>query len=71
MIGDCVVEEADERAHQAALGLALFAEKEHVVAGDQGEVDLGQDGIFVADDAGEEVFAGLQHAEEVGAELLP
>ena len=34
MIGNGVVEEADQRAHQPALGLALFAEKEHVVPGE-------------------------------------
>ena len=69
-VGDLVVEEADQRAHQPALGLALFAEEEQVVPGEQGEVDLGNDGVFVADDAGEEFFAGLQHAEEVVADLL-
>ena len=57
-------------AHQPALGLALLAEKEHVVAGEQGEVDLGNDGVLVADDAGKELLAGLQHSQEVIANLL-
>ena len=56
-IGNRLVEEADERAHQPALGLALFAEEEQVVAGDQGEVDLGDDGVVVADDAGKELVS--------------
>ena len=69
-VGNLVVEEADQRAHQPALGLALFAEEEQVVAGDQGEVDLGDDRVVVADDAGEQLVAALQHAQKVVANLL-
>ena len=58
MIGNRLVEEADQRPHQPALGLALLAEKQHVVPGEQGEVDLGDDGVFVADDAGKQLLAG-------------
>ena len=65
-----VVEEADERAHEPAFGLTFLAEKEHVVAGEQGEVDFGNDGVVVADDAGKEVVAGLQHTQEVVANLF-
>ena len=38
--------------------------------GDQGDVDLGNDGVFVADDAGEQLLAGLQHAQEVVADFV-
>ena len=69
-IGNLVVEEADERAHQPALGLALFAEKEHVVPGEQGEVDFGDDGVLVADDAGEERPRRSGVAQEVVADLV-
>ena len=69
-IGNLVVEEANQRAHQPALGLALLAEEEHVVAGEEGDVDLGNDGVVVADDAGEQFFAGRQQAKEVVADLL-
>jgi hypothetical protein len=69
-VRDGVVEEADERPHQAALGLPLLAEEEHVVAGDQGDVDLRDDGVFVSDDAGEQFLAGLEHAEKVIADFL-
>src|SRR5438094_230536 len=43
-VRDRVVEEADQRAHQPALGLPLLAEEENVVAGDEGDVDLRDDG---------------------------
>src|SRR5262249_50626455 len=49
-VGDELVKEADERAHQPALGLPLLAEKEHVVPGNEGEVDLRDYRIFVTDD---------------------
>ena len=64
-VRDLVVEEADERPHQPALGLALFAEEEHVVPGEQGDVDLGDDGVLVADDAGKQLFAALQLARKL------
>ena len=69
-VGDVLVEEADQAAHQPALGLALFAQEEQVVAGDQGEVDLGNDRVVVADDAGEQLLALAEHAQEVVADLL-
>ena len=40
------------------------------MSGEEGEVDLGQDGAVVADDAGKEVFAGGEHAQEVVADLV-
>ena len=69
-VGNRLVEKADERAHETAFRLAFFAEEEHVVAGDQGEVDFGNDRVVVADDAGEEFLAGLEHAEEIVADFL-
>jgi len=64
------VEEPHELPHQPALGLPLLAEEEHVVPGDQGDVDLGNHRVVVADDSGKEFVAILQHAEEVAADLL-
>ena len=52
-IGNLLVEEADERAHEPAFRLAFLAEKENVMAGKKGKVDFGKDRIFVAEDAGE------------------
>ena len=43
--------------HQPALGLPLLAQEQHVVPGDQRQVDLGNDRVFVADDAGKQLFA--------------
>ena len=60
-----VVEKPHERPHQAALALAFFAEEEHVVAGEQGEVDFGDDRAVVADDAGKQLVAAGQRGEEV------
>ena len=38
--------------------------------GQQGDVDLGNDRVVVADDAGEQLLAGAEHAQEVVADLL-
>ena len=51
-IGERLVQEGDERAHEPALGLPLFAQEEKVVSGDQSEVDLWNDRVVVADDSG-------------------
>ena len=45
------------KPHQAAFGLALFAEEQHVVLGEERDVDFGDDGAVVADDAGKKLFA--------------
>ncbi len=47
------IEKTDQTTHQAAFGLSLFAEKEQIVPGDQSEIDLRNDRVFVADDPGE------------------
>ena len=38
--------------------------------GEQGDVDLGDDRVVVADDAGEQLLAALQRGEEVVVDLL-
>ena len=68
--GNLLVEEADERPHQPALGLPLLAEEEHVVPGEQREVDLGDDGVVVADDAGKQLLAAGQGGEEVVVDFV-
>ena len=55
--GHLLVEQADERAHDPALGLAALPEKDHVMAGDDGVGQLRQDGLVVADDAGQQRFS--------------
>ena len=47
--GDPLVEQAGEAADDAGLGLAPLAEEDHVVAGEQGVLQLGQDGVLVAE----------------------
>ena len=53
------------------LGLAALAEEDDVLAGEDGVFHLGDDGVFIAHDAGEE-GAALTHAgHEVAADFLP
>ena len=51
------IEEAGNQPHQPALGLPLLAQKQQVVPGDQPDVDLGNDRVFIADDAGKQLLA--------------
>jgi hypothetical protein len=60
-----LVEKPHERPHQAAFALPLFAEKEHVVTGEQGEVRLGNDRAVVADDPRKQLLAAGQRREKV------
>ena len=48
------IEQRGERAQDAAFGLAAQAEQDEVVARKEGVDDLRDDGVVVADDAGEE-----------------
>ena len=69
-VWDLVVEKSNERPHQPAFALSLLAEKEHVVTGNERDVDLGYDGVLVADDAGKQFFAVRQHPQKVVAKFL-
>ena len=64
-----LVEERHERPGQAALGLAPLAEQDQVLAGQERVLDLGQDGLVEADDAGEDALAALELPDEVLADL--
>ncbi len=44
--GQPLVEQPDQRPDDAGLGLAPLAEQDDVVAGQQGVLELGQDGVF-------------------------
>ncbi len=57
-------------ARDLRLGLAALAQEDDVLPREDGVFDLGQDGVFVADDAGEKLRAGLETHDEVVAELL-
>ena len=47
-----LVEQPGERADHARLGLAPLAEEDHVVAGEEGVLELREHGVLVAEDAG-------------------
>jgi hypothetical protein len=57
----------DQRADQPGLALPALAEQHDVVAGQQGPLQLRQDGVVEADDAGEALAA----AGEVGQQVVP
>ena len=63
--GDPLVEKPAEKPHHPALRLPLLTQKEHVMAGNEGDVDLGNDSVVIADDAGEELPAVGEGPEEV------
>ena len=65
-----LVEQADEAAQQAGLALAALAEQHHVVAGEQGPLELRDHGGVEAVDARPRVAALLQRGQQVRAELL-
>ena len=69
-VGHLVVQEPRQQPHQPALGLPLLAQEQHVVLGDQGQVDLGDDRVLIADDAREQLVAPGQGRHEIVVNLL-
>ena len=67
---DVLVEQRDERAQQARLRLAAQAEQDEVVLRQQRVDELRHDGVVVADDPGEERFAGAELGDQVLAHFL-
>ena len=67
---DPFVEQIDEAAQNAALGLPAESEQDEIVPGENGIDELRNDGVVVADDARKERFASLQLANEVVADFL-
>ncbi len=57
--GNFLVQKLGERPHQAALGLALFAEKNNIVVGQKSVGQLGNHGFLKAVNMGKQVFARL------------
>ena len=64
------VEQAGEAAQDPALRLAPQAQQDHVVPRQHGVDELGDDGVVVAHDAGEDGRARLELAQQVAAHLL-
>src|SRR5205814_7326687 len=67
---DLSIQQAGQRSDQPALGLAALTKKDDVLARQDGVLDLGNDGSLEADDAGEQLLARLDLADQVLAHLL-
>src|SRR5207249_11964313 len=67
--GQLGIEQRSERAQNAALGLAAQPQQDEIMARENGVGELRHHGIFVADDAGEYLFAGI--LSQAGDEILP
>ena len=68
--GHPFVEEADEAADEAGLGLAAQPEQQEIVLREDRVGDLGNDRLVVADDAREQRFLGPELGHEVAPHLL-
>ena len=68
--GRPLVEQADQRAQQPGLALAALAEQHHVVAGEEGPLELRDDGVVEAVQPRPRVLAGPQLGQQVVAHLL-
>ena len=68
--GDDLVEQVDQAAGHARLGLAALAQKDDVLPGQDGIFNLGDDGIFVAYNTGEDFLPAPNVLNEIFAQLL-
>ena len=68
--GQRLVEQADQHAGHPRLGLAPLAEEDQVLTAEDGVLDLGDDRVVVADDAGQECLAAPQARDEIVTQLL-
>ena len=68
--GNGVIEELGDRTQKAGLRLAAQAEKDHVVTGEHGVDEAGDDRAVVAQNAGKKALAAAQSRDQVGANLL-
>jgi hypothetical protein len=64
------IEQRGERAEDARLCLAAKAEEDEVVLAEDSVDDLGDDRVFITDDAGEERGLGLSGGAEFRDEIL-
>ena len=65
-----VVQQVDELPEHAGLGLAAEAQEQDVVLGEDRVLHLGDDGVFVPQDVGEDRLAGTDLGDEVAAHLV-
>ncbi len=65
-----LVEQPGQGADQPGLTLAALAEQDDVVPGDQGTLEVGQDGLAEPDDAGKGIPTRPHHGEQVVPDLF-
>jgi len=65
-----LVQKPNHPAHHPALALAFLTQEQHVVVGQQRNVDLRDDGVLISHDAGIKIFAGCQHANKIVLNFL-
>ena len=66
---DVRVEQRRQRADDARLRLAALAEEHHVMAGEDGVLDLRDDRVVEADDAGQDALAAASLRQQVAPHL--
>ena len=64
-----LIQQARQAADEARLGLAALAQEDHVVSGQQGILQLGQHGVVVAEDLGEQWLTSPDAGHRVAAQL--
>ena len=69
-LGDGLIQQVDEAADEAGLGLAALTEQDYILTGQKGVFKLGYDGVLEADDAGEDDLLGTHLGYQVVAHLL-
>ena len=69
--GHPLVEQLGERPDHAGLGLAPLAQEDHVVAGEEGVLELRQDGVLVAEHRVDQRLAGPDPGDGVAPDLGP
>ncbi|MEJ7720497.1 MAG: hypothetical protein WKF58_08645 [Ilumatobacteraceae bacterium] len=67
--GQPLVEQRRQRSDDAGLRLTALTEEDHVVAGEDGVLELRQDGVVVAREAGDQRLAGGDASDGVAAQL--
>ena len=68
--GNSFVQQTDQAANDARLSLTSFAEKNHMMAGENGVFDFRDDRLVVADDARQNTLPTLEMAHEILAHFL-
>ena len=69
-VGHLRIEQRRERAQDAALGLSAQSEQDEIVARKNGVDDLRNDGVVIADDAGEDGPSSAQASNQVLAHFV-